>query len=311
LSYLFHRELSAFVRRSPCLNKKSSSTLLKKLIRIGDSPKLERIDEILLPEKKRRLRYIPEETEYFLEAIEHLDTRDMAALIKCLTVAERTVEGWNAGSASLIVQLLRRLCETDPDVYLLTIDWVFANTDNSYLPFGQPRDPGARSLDEYHALEEEYWALEETAGHYLEMVRINREINELEMCLAKERKANRATIHLPNAIRREDMKAIKALIDKGADVKASDLQGLTPLDLAKEKGNQEIINSLVGAEEKCGAEDSIGPTVFLDAVNELWRRSKEIPLYGSCLKPRLARVYSLIKAYMKEQEREMSNDTAL
>lgn len=262
-----------------------SSALLKKLIRIGDSPNLERIDEILLPEEKRRFRHIAEDTEYFLEAIEHLDTSDMAALIKCLTVAELRVEGWNAGSASLIVQLLRRLCKRDPDVYLLTIDWIFANTDNSYLPFGQPRDPRARSLDDYHELEEEYWALEEIAGHYLEIGLINREINDLEMYIAKERKANKATRHLPNAIRREDIKAVKALIDKGADVKSSDPQGLTPLDLAKETRNQEMINSLVSAEEKCGAEDSIGPTVFLEAVDELWDRTEEIPHYGSCLKP--------------------------
>lgn len=62
--------------------------------------------------------------------------------------------------------------------------------------------------------------------------------------LSRERDAALATQRLYNAIRRQDIKAVSALLSRGANVMALTPNGETMLDFAKSKGNSDIIELL-------------------------------------------------------------------
>ncbi len=64
-----------------------------------------------------------------------LATADIIRLIRCFTLLEAQISGWNAGRTSPViplVKLLRQRGEFDPALR----KWIKANTDNRYLPYG-------------------------------------------------------------------------------------------------------------------------------------------------------------------------------
>ncbi len=66
---------------------------------------------------------------------EALDTADISRLIRCFTLLEAQISGWNGGQTSPViplVKLLRQRGEFDPALR----KWIKANTDNRYLPYG-------------------------------------------------------------------------------------------------------------------------------------------------------------------------------
>jgi hypothetical protein len=65
-----------------------------------------------------------------------LNPSELAALIMALTAIERRYPNCRAGSVSPVIWLFRQLSKrSDSDLSELA-DWVLANTDNPYLPFG-------------------------------------------------------------------------------------------------------------------------------------------------------------------------------
>ena len=64
-----------------------------------------------------------------------LGDADIEALIRFFTLAEMQLPGWEAGSKSPVIYLVRILKQRDS----FTADlrkWIKANTDNRYLPYG-------------------------------------------------------------------------------------------------------------------------------------------------------------------------------
>ena len=64
-----------------------------------------------------------------------LGSRDLIALVRLFTLAEKQVPGWGAGKNSPVIPLvkfLRKRGEFEPELR----KWIRANTDNRYLPYG-------------------------------------------------------------------------------------------------------------------------------------------------------------------------------
>ena len=93
---------------------------------------------------------------------------------------------------------------------------------------------GAKSLAEYHRLKE-------VAS---ERAKARREAEVHRQESARQRKAQEATHALIGAVKRGDVKAVKALIAKGADINAIDSAGVSISEHAHMKGNQEILELL-------------------------------------------------------------------
>lgn len=85
-----------------------------------------------------------------------LATQDVIALIKGLVVTEHRLN-WIGGSVAAAIWVFHELQRRDPLLATEVGDWVLARTRNPYLPFGRPNH-GARSLEEFRRLDEEYEA---------------------------------------------------------------------------------------------------------------------------------------------------------
>ncbi len=72
--------------------------------------------------------------------ISELEDQQIVALIRFFTLAEGQLPGWEAGSKSPVIWLCRGLKKRGlfPDQELTR--WIKANTDNKFLPYGNPLD---------------------------------------------------------------------------------------------------------------------------------------------------------------------------
>jgi hypothetical protein len=208
--------------------------LLHKLIEIGKSSDFSRVSSSLAVQEQQRFGYIMRlRPETWFSIADSLNTEDLVALIKCLTIAERVFEDWKAGSVSPVIWLFRSLTSLNPNFAEIVADWVLANTDNNYLPFGTT-NLGAKSLVEHARLKQS--ASERAQARY------EAEVQRQES--ARQRKAQEATHALIGAIKRGDIKAVKALIAKGANANVKDSEGVSIREHARIKGNPEILELL-------------------------------------------------------------------
>lgn len=76
---------------------------------------------------------------------------------------------------------------------------------------------------------------------------------EAEHKAAVERKSKKATISIYGAIRRKDIKAIEALLQKGAIINAPNEEGITALDYAKEINDENVLELLLSHKNKSKA----------------------------------------------------------
>lgn len=112
-------------------------TVLDKLIRVGKSDDFGALkdlwpaDQVENDGRLMRLRPQP-----WFDVADHLADEDVVALIKALTIAEKILPGWMAGSVSPVIWLYRRLMDRQ-GVPVFLFDWVRAHTDNPYLPDGR------------------------------------------------------------------------------------------------------------------------------------------------------------------------------
>ena len=211
-----------------------TNAILDKLIEIGKSDDFSRMSSFFTVQEQHRYGHIMRlRPEAWHRVAESLSIEDLVAIIKCLTIAERSFEGWKAGSVSPVIWLFRRLSGLDPNLADTIANWVLTHTENDYLPFGTV-NLGAKSLAEYHRLKE---VASERA-----QARREAEVHRQES--ARQRKAQEATHALIGAVKRGDVKAVKALIAKGADINAKDSAGVSISEHAHMKGNQEILELL-------------------------------------------------------------------
>jgi hypothetical protein len=208
--------------------------VLHKLIEIGKSSDLSRMSSSFAVQDQHRFGHIMRlRPDPWLRIAETLNTEDLVALIKCLTIAEQALEGWGAGSVSPVIWLFRKLESIDSNFAETVADWVLANTENDYLPFGT-MNLGAKSLIEYHRKKQ----------LNLERVKASYKAEAHRQNSARQRKAQEATQALIGAVGRGDVKAVKALIAKGADANVKDSEGVSVREHARLKGNPEILELL-------------------------------------------------------------------
>lgn len=158
----------------------------------------------------------------WIEAISQLSESDTVFLIKALTKLERYPD-FRAGSASPVIWIFRGLKNAAERVDL--IDWILANTENDYLPFGS-QNHGAKSLAEYRQISADF-AVRDA---------VRRDEERERQRSARSRKAADASQKLFGAIRRKDKSAVRALLARGADVSAVDSSGQSARDAAVAAG---------------------------------------------------------------------------
>lgn len=159
-----------------------------------------------------------------IDYVSQLSQPDQIAFIKAIATYEDTVGA--IGSVTSLFYLMPMV----QDYEEVLLDWVLRNTD-SYWWYGHE----AKSLVEYR-----------------EICRRKKEYREESLRLeaereyaAKARAAERATYNLYNAVRRGDIKAVKALMEKGADAAAAKSpEGISVLKLAKLNKRQDIVEAL-------------------------------------------------------------------
>jgi len=162
-----------------------------------------------------------------------LSAKEIIALIKALTVAERDVPAMKAGSVSPVIWLYRHIRQRFPGEYTELEEWILKETDNDYLPW-DTSNHGARSLEEFRRFSIEMAQRREERQRAEEQ-------RHLE---AQKRKAQKATHDLVGAIKRGDIKAIIALRNRGANVDATDERGKSFLQLAHETGDAKVIEAV-------------------------------------------------------------------
>lgn len=170
-----------------------------------------------------------------------LSSEDVVALIKSLTVAEGVFPGWSAGSVSPVIRLFWRLFELDPRWADLTAGWVVEHTRNPYLPFGSSVTGGAKTVAEFRHYQAEY---QRRAERNIQAERERQSVTQEDK---RAREAEKATHDLYNSVRRKDERAVEALLRKGAKVSEACREGKSVLALAREQGDQRIIEMLEAA----------------------------------------------------------------
>jgi len=204
--------------------------LLDRLIQIGREEHFAELDSIptLFPSAMRgdfmRLR-----PEAWTQAVADLSDDDIVCLIKSLTKMEH-YPNYKAGSVSPVIWIFRTLPDARNRVDL--INWILANTNNHYLPFGSSNH-GAKSLEEYQSFSD----LVAARGA------ARRKAEQDRQTAAKERKAAEASQRLFGAIRRKDEKAVKALMARGADFNIRDASGRTALQQVVAVGLGYLLNA--------------------------------------------------------------------
>lgn len=163
---------------------------------------------------------------------QNLTSEDRIALTKAIAILEHQVGG--RGSVTHVRTLLPLV--DDPD--RLVFDWILRNTD-SYAYWAH----GAKSIEDLDSIRtrNSESATNRTAE---KSERLKLELQQQQEY--RERNTRNATQSLYNAVRRGDIKALQALIAKGADVRHPVPGGMTLLEYAESQGNTAIIELLQG-----------------------------------------------------------------
>ncbi|MBI4938605.1 MAG: hypothetical protein HY846_10430 [Nitrosomonadales bacterium] len=156
----------------------------------------------------------------------NLSGDDRIAFVKSIAMLEHGVG--SLGSVTNLQRLLPLISDSERNF----LDWILRNT-TSYWYYAH----GARSVEQLDI--ENAWRAALTAENIARDMQ--RQLKD------KERIAEAATRNLFNAIRRGDVKAVRALISKGADVMVPAPDGLPLVASAAAKGFDAIVNELRNA----------------------------------------------------------------
>jgi hypothetical protein len=152
-------------------------------------------------------------------------------LIRGLVLYSRASKTSLGGSVSPVVSLyagyIERFSEGEPAL----TGWVVDNRVNPYEPFGTISHRAARSQAEFFSLaEKRAKAAQRKQADDHEARRV--------------RESMKATARLANAVRRGDLKAVKVLIEKGADPKKALAQSGSLQQLAAENRRHTVLGFL-------------------------------------------------------------------
>jgi hypothetical protein len=164
---------------------------------------------------------------------------NLEALIKGYVLYSRARPSHSGGSVSPAIDLYRGFARRFPDKADELADWIFKYTTNPYEPFGSQITFGAKSLREYR----------ERLDAHNRIADLNREgdqIRQKEDSLRKQTyEKERATKNIANAVRRGDLAAVKAFLDKGADCNQSLPNGESLVAFARVNGRNEVAEYLL------------------------------------------------------------------
>jgi len=159
-----------------------------------------------------------------LEDVASLSVHDRAAFAKALAVYEDSIGGLGSTTA---LQHVLRLFEDDHHEGFEVVDWIYSHTNRcNYYNLRDFIDEAAASRRRAEAQAE------------------NERKNFELAAPARARRAERATSNLFNAVRRGDVKAVRALLHKGALPSATTPDGQSLAEYAVDNGRADIAELL-------------------------------------------------------------------
>jgi hypothetical protein len=206
---------------------------LDRLLEIGRSERFAEIESIVgLSDHSSVLRLAGTYRDDIVSYARRLSPADRVALVKSVAMVEHRVGG--LGSVTNLQHLLQLV--DDPERTLL--DWILRNT-KSYWYYSH----NARSIQE----------LDLTSKRIAERKAARVEKEQTRQIEDKSRIAADATRKLYNAVRRGDLKAVRALIERGADVTSCGPDGSPLIAVAMSKGFDAIAEELRHASDENAA----------------------------------------------------------
>lgn len=202
----------------------STLDLLEALVEVGRSSQFQNAANLSGAGNHASVCRLAESSQEVSHYFRKLSENDRESLIKAIAIYENSVGG--LGSVTLLDKLLKLVSDPDRTIF----EWILANT-HSYSYYAH----GAKSLEEYDRICS-LISQRRSENQKKEIIR------ELE---AKLRKAARASENLFNAVRRGDIKAVRALVEKGANPEIKTSNGFSLVDYAKAIGRQDIADELI------------------------------------------------------------------
>lgn len=170
------------------------------------------------------LRYSSDIRTHRIGYLQTLEHSQIHAFAKALAAYEDTVGG--LGSVTTLSVVIPLLGEGEN----ATLDWILSET-NSYVHYSK----GAKSA----------WGMRAAQAGHAASRAASLALEKEREGVAKLRKAGLATERLPNAVRRGDLLAVKALLAKGADRTQKTPEGLDLAAYALGLGHQAIHDELM------------------------------------------------------------------
>ena len=169
--------------------------------------------------------------EVWLRVAKVLSEDELRHLIHGLVLYSRARERGIGGSVSPVIGLYLNYIARFPEQEPALTGWVVDNRVNDYEPFGSVYHEGARTYAEF--LERRECRQRE---HEARLLQRQQEAARLKQM----RDAQKATPNLANAVRRGDLKAVMALLAKGADPAVAIADGGSLVALAEANGRAEV-----------------------------------------------------------------------
>jgi len=170
-----------------------------------------------------------------------LQEDDLFHLIKGFVIYEQGLKehGYGlGGSVSPVIILCERYAALRPDHEKELMAWVVKNRTNPYLPFG------SIVLNECTSFKERNDALIALEHEKRKKAAIEDALQAERALIKAEKEALNATTNLPNAVRRGDLEAVKALVEKGGDLTVRTDDGKSLFFIAKEHDCSEVTEYL-------------------------------------------------------------------
>lgn len=150
--------------------------------------------------------------EFFLA----LNETEIVTLIRVFTLLDGRINELTFDTQTPIPMLFHRLKDLNYSYFNELLEWVFKNRTNKHIfPFGWDRYDEAKSLKEYYLFVEK-------AKLKSEIYRLQNNVRSIEKKLLNP---NKVTNDLKDAIKRNDVRSLDALIRKGADIYIKDDDG--------------------------------------------------------------------------------------
>ena len=176
---------------------------------LNNEPESASLSRIRLRELRKRFQ----QYHQICDALQLVGRQTSVSAIKELTLCEvRASQLQPIGSTTLVPRFLRAHVSLWPSDDEVLCEWTRKASDNPYIPFDSKiHSRETLSWAEWNSLEDERQARKKRLASYLN------ESNEFRTSVKKDLSASKATRDLPATIRRGDLAAIKALLEKGAD----------------------------------------------------------------------------------------------